>query len=159
MPLWSCSRVVVRRTGISLAFCSFNGEVAHVLSQLAHADGGCISLDVMDSVPPASPVAGNEVGVGAGLYLHCISIRLQNADLEDFPSGHDFKHSSCTAGQQLSPGSHRFSAPKCRGPAAEEGIEAGLHPPAVSARCGEQPSRPGDWQPLSDLQFPSTGSC
>lgn len=59
--------------------CSLNGEVTHVLGQLAHADGGCLSLDVMDSVPPASPVAGNEVGVGAGLYLHCISICLQNA--------------------------------------------------------------------------------
>lgn len=101
MPLWSCSRVVVRRTGISLAFCSFYSEVTHVLGQLAHADGGGLSLDVVDSVPPASPVTGNEVSVGAGLYLHCISIHLQNADLEDFPSGHDFKHASCTAGQQL----------------------------------------------------------
>lgn len=159
MPLWSCSRVVVRRTGISLAFCSLDSEVTHVLGQLAHADGGCLSLDVMDSVPPASPVAGNEVSVGAGLYLHCISIHLQNADLEDFPSGHDFKHASCTAGQQLSPGSRRFSAPKSCGPAAEEGVEAGLHPPGVSARCGEQPSWPGEPRPLSDLQFPSTGSC
>lgn len=59
--------------------CSFHSQVPHVLGQLAHADGGGLSLDVMDSVPPASPVAGNEVGVGAGLYLHCISIHLQNA--------------------------------------------------------------------------------
>lgn len=58
--------------------CSFHGQVPHVLGQLAHADGGGLSLDVMDSVPPASPVTGDEVGVGAGLYLHCISIHLQN---------------------------------------------------------------------------------
>lgn len=160
MPLWSCSRVILRRSSISLAFCSFNGEVTEVLGQLAHADGGCVPLDVVDSVPPTSPIAGNKVSICAGLYLHCISIRLQNADLVDFPSGHDFKQASYAAGQQLShPSSRCFSNAKFCGPATEEEIEAGFHPPGVSAQGGEQPGWPGESQPVSDLQFPCTGSC
>lgn len=54
---------------LRLSFCPLEGQLAHVTSQLPHAHGLGVSLDVRNGVPTARPVTGDEVRVG-GLDLH-----------------------------------------------------------------------------------------
>lgn len=49
--------------------CALEGQLAHVTSQLPHAHGLGVSLDVGDRIPAARPVTGDEIRVG-GLDLH-----------------------------------------------------------------------------------------
>lgn len=67
-----CSRRGNRETCTSaegVLTCPLQCQLAHVSSQLPHAHGLGVSLDVRDCVPTACPVTGDKVRVG-GLDLH-----------------------------------------------------------------------------------------